>query len=194
MDYDEYVRIQTEVHGQIKKPRKYRVGQRKAIDWFFKGVNKNSEILDVGCGVGDGIKHLHSLGFNRVSGVELHPKKVEFCRKRDLVVFHTDILTWQFWRKYSVFWVSHSFEHMWQPVGVIQKLKKISNPNALFFFVMPYPDTGDQSAHCASKEIGLRNDDDGKSVINWFAQQGLYMLDRNFDDFREPEIWLALHS
>ncbi len=44
MNHDEYVRIQVEEHGQVKKPWHYRVGQRRAIEWFFADIPKDRRI------------------------------------------------------------------------------------------------------------------------------------------------------
>ena len=60
MNYDEYVKLQTS--SPIKKPKKYRDGQRKAIEWFFKDVPKDRIILDVGCGLGVGMLKLKDMG------------------------------------------------------------------------------------------------------------------------------------
>ena len=67
---------------------------------------------------------------------------------------------------------------------------RMSNRKAKFFFIMPYPDTGVASAHCASEELGLYKEDDGASVVKWFENCGFRLIEKEFDNFREQEIWL----
>ena len=191
MSYDDYVRIQTKVHGQIKKPHKYRVGERKAIDHFFFNVPKDNHILDVGCGVGTGIKHLQDRGYKNVMGIDLNIDKTAFgTRGGDVNIVAADIAKWKIDKKFDVFWVSHSFEHVFEPEKAIGNMIRMSNRWARFFFIMPYPDTGDASAHCASEELGLYIKDDGASVVKWFENCGLTLIEKRFDNFREQEIWL----
>ena len=123
MNYDQYVKYQTEGPGMIKKPLKYRRGERRAIDWFFQGVPKDQYILDVGCGTGVGMKHLNSLGFLRTTGIELNEKKFFICRRKQLDVHNLDIEKNQFTLNYfDLVWASHSFEHMLHPSVVLERL------------------------------------------------------------------------
>ena len=73
MDYDEYIRIQVEIHGAVEKPAKYGEGERKAIDWFFEFVDTDKRILDLGCGSGVGIEYLMLRGYKNVVGLDLNP-------------------------------------------------------------------------------------------------------------------------
>ena len=191
MSYENYIRIQTKVHGQIKKPHKYRVGERAAINYFFYNVQKDKCILDVGCGVGTGIKHLRDTGYKNVMGIDLSTDKTAFgTRRGDVNIVAADIAKWKTDKKFDVFWVSHSFEHVYEPEKAIGNMIRMSNPNAQFFFILPYPDTGVASAHCASADLGLYVEDDGASVVEWFENGGLTLIEKKFDDFREQEIWL----
>lgn len=197
MNYDEYVRLQTEVHGQLKKPWHYRVGERRAIDWFFRDVPCRSRILDVGCGTGTGIKRLYELHFEKIVGVELNKCKVEMCQRKAYDVVHGDIATIYFddpWTNFEVVWLSHSFEHMFNPEYMLQNLYDITKDDARFFFVMPYPDINPNEAHFASEKIGLHVDDKGETLVSWFDDNGLEVVEKIFDNFREPEIWLKMRK
>lgn len=193
MNYDEYVRLQ--ISSPIKKPRKYRVGQRKAIDWFFKHIYNEVYILDVGCALGTGMRHLHKLGFKNVTGIELHYQKVEMCKRRGLDVIHGDVGLMKPTSPYfDVVWLSHSFEHILYPEETMSKLLGITQDDALFFFVLPYPDIEPATAHCASRIIGTNIDDGGATLIQWFENNGLEFIHKKFDDYREPEIWLQFRK
>lgn len=189
MNHDEYVQIQVEKYGRVKNPHKYRVGERRAIELFFEDVPKDKRILDLGCGIGTGIHRLISLGYEDVIGIDLHPKKITLARKRHLPVFQRDVYNFEF-SAFDVVWSSHSFEHMMNPAMAIKILIEKTKWGAEFFFVMPYPDTGDPVAHCASKEIGLYEDDNGVMLENWLYDQSLVCYHKKMDNFREKEIWL----
>ena len=182
MNYEEYVHCQTVVHGQIEKPEHYHIAERKAIDHLFKYVTFDSRILDVGCGSGMGMKYLRELGYLSVSGIELHPEKA-----RNAGAFHGDIASFGFPTLYDVIYCSHAFEHMFAPSLVLHRMMEIADK---FIFILPYVDTGDFKAHCASVAIGTRIDDGGDAVNRWFTSKGLELVEKKLDSFREPEIWL----
>ncbi len=48
---------------------------------LFKEYGNIKSVLDVGCGVGSHVKHLHDKGYN-AEGVEADPAKVEFAKKK----------------------------------------------------------------------------------------------------------------
>ena len=104
------------------------------------------------------------------------------CGRADIVFFQD--------RFYDVFWVSHSFEHMLFPTLALGHWKPSADINAKFFFVLPYPDLDPAPAHTASEEIGLNIDDEGVTLVKWFEDQGLELIEKKFDNFREKEIWL----
>lgn len=59
--------------------------------------DRNARILDIGCGMGQFIQYLLAKGYKNVSGVELSPEQVEFCRNNvtqrvDLVSNTVDFL------------------------------------------------------------------------------------------------------
>ena len=190
---EEWYKTQVEVHGMIKKPHHYRVGQRRAIDRFFTcRFPLFSSILDVGCGEGTGIQHLRSSGYLKVTGIEVNPLKAELARRRWSDVITGDFETYQFDRQFDILWMSHCFEHMRDPTKATHKMLELLSPNGCVFMIMPYPDTGDRLAHCASETIGLRKRDAGSTVRRWFELRGFDIINLRFDDFREKEIWLRM--
>jgi len=189
INYQSYIQIQTS--APIKKPKRYRDGQRIAIEWFFKGINKESRVLDVGCGLGWGMRKLKDMGFKEVYGIELNRQKVEMCRRRGLEVICDNIDRTSIYKgHYDVFWLSHSFEHTWDANKALEDLKLCAVPHSLFFFVLPYPDRDPAPAHTASMEIGLNIQDEGNTLVKWFNARGLELTEKKFDDYREPEIWM----
>jgi len=193
INYQSYIQIQTS--APIKKPKRYRDGQRIAIEWFFKGINRESRVLDVGCGLGWGMRKLKDMGFKDVYGIELNRQKVEICKRRGLEVICDDIgKISSYKRYYDIFWLSHSFEHTWDANKALEDLKLCAVPHSLFFFVLPYPDSNPAPAHTASIEIGLNVSDWGETLVKWFSVRGLGLIEKKFDNYREPEIWMKFRK
>lgn len=175
--------------NNLKRPYKYREGQRKALDWFFDVPSMSDVILDVGCGIGTGMKHLISKGYD-ISGIDSDPGRVSFCLRRHLDVVCGDAETYNFGRIYNVFWLSHSLEHMKDPKTLIKNLLSRSTKRCRFYIVVPYPDLNPAEEHRASKELGLNINDSGKAFIKWLSGVGLKPYKAKFDDYREPELWI----
>lgn len=49
-------------------------------------TRKNPQILDIGCGTGYNITHLHQLGYNQVTGLDVSPDALVYCHSRQLKV------------------------------------------------------------------------------------------------------------
>jgi SAM-dependent methyltransferase len=194
MNYVEYLRIQTEVHGQIDKPPEYHVAERLAIDFLFKDIPQEAIILDVGCAVGLGMQYLKQIGYKNVTGIDINHRKVAVAREAGHDAYVGDVahVQWQSWAPpfFDVIYCSHTFEHMYDPEQAITGLLRRVVSEATFFFILPYVDTGDLQAHCASEELGLRVRDMGDTVIKWFEDRGLRLVSKSLSDEREPEIWL----
>ena len=192
MNYEEYVKLQT--YGDIVKPIKYHIGEWKALCDFFDIYDRvNEKVLDVGCGCGYGVGMLNLLGFWDVLGIDLNLEKINLGKHLGYNVIAKDLLDFS-GDGYSLIWCSHAFEHMYDPEKALQKLLDITTDDAVFIFILPYPNLDPAPAHCSSKALGLTEDDNGKSVTQWFESRGLKKLEMWLSDFREPEIWLALRK
>jgi 2-polyprenyl-3-methyl-5-hydroxy-6-metoxy-1,4-benzoquinol methylase len=196
MNYENWKHNQTITHGMVVKPIKYKIGQYRAIEkWSRKFVHllDGTSILDVGCGTGEGMLFFHCFWAEVVHGIDINAQKVTVAQQLgldaqvlDIQQLHSSLLV----PTYDFIWCSHAFEHMYDPDTALKNMIKMLKDSGIIFFILPFPDTGDPKAHCASFEIGTRNDDGGKSVIEWFERRGLHKISSTLDDFREPEIWL----
>jgi SAM-dependent methyltransferase len=177
----------------LKRRWRYREGQRRAIDALgFAELPKHWAILDVGCGIGTGMLYFKKLGFRYVLGFDNDPCRMELTHRRNLTTFNDDMdnVNLHFLMPFHIIWSSHSFEHSKKPDKVLEILKNHTDDDALFFFILPYPDSNPAELHTASRQIGLDIDDDGKTVVKWFEDRGLELLYQKRDSWREPEIWL----
>lgn len=193
MTYEEYYHNQVKVHGQLIKPSKYAEGERRAIDWFFEGVDTKYSILDVGCGTGNGLAKFKEMGFFKLTGVELNPDKAYICNMKGFETYSIDVnaLSMAYPEKmFDIIWLSHSFEHMYDPVKTMKCFEFFKPVN--IYMILPYPDTGDPKAHLASFEIGSRVNDRGESLIRWFESVGWHVYEMREDNFRENEIWMKI--
>jgi len=189
-DYADYVANQTVVHGQVLKPSAYHKAERKAIDYLFRDIPLDKTILDVGCGIGQAMAYLKDKGYEHVHGLDLNAEKIFVAHCFGMNARAGDVAQWQFRTRFEVIYCSHTFEHMFEPHRALWNLKEHARDGADFFFILPYPDAGDPTAHLASFDLGTRNEDGGAAVVRYFESRGLTLIEKKMDDFREPEIWL----
>ena len=57
---------------------RYDDGVRLSLEWL---INKQSKILEAGCGLGRVVKYLHDLGFQNVWGIELNEEAVAYTNR-----------------------------------------------------------------------------------------------------------------
>lgn len=125
-----------------------------------KHVGNNASILDVGCGYGDKIKALNSLGFENVTGVELNPVLVDSAKQAGHKVLSVDEFNMEeASEKYDVLLMSHIIEHFQysdlidfmesylgclKPGGILVIATPVMNPDFYddFDHVKPYTHTG----------------------------------------------------
>jgi len=98
------------------------------------GVARDAAILDVGCGGGDLLLLLHSLGFANLAGAD--PFLAED------IVYENGVKVWkrelsEFSQKFDVIMLHHSFEHMTNPAEVIRQSARLLNPAGVLIIRVP---------------------------------------------------------
>jgi SAM-dependent methyltransferase len=98
------------------------------------GLSRDVRILDVGCGSGELIRDLRSLGYENVSGIDaflpadlVHPNGV-IVRRMHL----TDVVG-----RYDVVMLHHSFEHMAEPRAALQRVSDLLEPGGVVILRIP---------------------------------------------------------
>jgi SAM-dependent methyltransferase len=186
MDYIEYKNNQQVVYRSYESDSKHWAeGQRRFITMWLLPY-KNHKILDVACGDGVGLKYFEELGFWGVTGMEFEETKVLRARESDYKVIQQDFHD-PIEEHYDLIYSSHSLEHALKPDVVLKNFHDHCNELIL---VLPYPDVGPIEAHCAKKILGTDKNDDGKAVIDYISNFGFKLKKKQFDSFRETEIWL----
>jgi len=97
-------------------------------------ANTNSRILDVGCGSGDFIDNLHRIGFKNVKGND--PFLKEEIRHSNGVVISNNPLDKET-GKYDVVFSHHSFEHIPNPLEILEQKKAILDGDGIIIATMP---------------------------------------------------------
>ena len=169
-------------------------GQRRFIARHFTDMPRDAAILDVACGDGVGLRCFSEMGFTRVTGVEFNSAKAERARHIGYTVHGADMhdLSCLADRSFDVVYSSHTIEHAYYPRRALKELTRVLRRDGDLIVVLPYPDMGTENdpAHGAKYELGTNVHDGGMKVVSFFARRGLRLTAKEFDDFREPEIWL----
>lgn len=194
-NYSEYIKLQKEKYSSLESnDNHWSAGQRRFIEIAFSECSRNLKIIDIACGDGVGLREFKRLGFQDVTGVEFNDTKIKLAKKIGYPVVKSDLHNLkEVKNKYDIIYSSHTLEHMLYPKKALKQFSKHLIDSGLLFIVIPYPDLKIESeqAHVARNIIGSNIYDDAKSVIKFFGSNGFKIIDKFYDTFREPEIWLV---
>jgi 2-polyprenyl-3-methyl-5-hydroxy-6-metoxy-1,4-benzoquinol methylase len=102
-------------------------GRAAALQVLDLPASDIGELLDVGCGNGEFIARMRSLGW-RVSGVDPDPKAVSYAQSRGLEVFSGTILDIAEAKRYDIITLNHVIEHAVDPVDLLRECRKRLRP------------------------------------------------------------------
>jgi SAM-dependent methyltransferase len=97
-------------------------------------ANLGSEIVDVGCGSGKLIAELAWYGFKNVSGVDLYAPDIELPLA-GVRMYKGDVFS--LGGQFDIVLLNHSFEHMPEPLAVLQHIEKILKDTASAIIRIP---------------------------------------------------------
>lgn len=106
--------------------------------WNVRRLFGQREVLDVGCGIGRNLGHLHPLGV----GVDHNPSSIQECRDRGLTAFTSAEFHESEYAKPERFGgllAAHLIEHMSreQAIEVLREYTPYLAPDALVVFICP---------------------------------------------------------
>lgn len=149
-----------------------------------KHINKDSRILDVGCGYGTKMKELLGLGYENVVGVEISSALVDACRTEGLQVFTVDEFDFDVHREsYDLILMSHIIEHFaYQDlVAFIEDYLNCLTPEGLLLIATPVlnPSFYDDFDHVKPyTHVGILNVfGDGNSQVQYRSGAKLKLVD-----------------
>jgi SAM-dependent methyltransferase len=97
-------------------------------------VARDAAILDVGCGSGDLLKLLHSLGFTNLTGADPFIR-AEIRYPSGIVVLKKHLT--EISQTFDLIMLHHSFEHMTNPAEIIAQAKRLLKPGGTLIIRVP---------------------------------------------------------
>jgi len=174
----------------------WRNGQIRFIKKMFGKLDRDKILLDIACGDGVGLRQFKKMSFKNVIGVEFNEVKAKLAKKIGYEVLKCDMhdLRKLDDKTFDVIYSSHTLEHAYDIGKVLKEFRRILKSDGLLVVVLPYPDMHDfnREIHVAKHMIGLDKDNDGKSVVKFFENNGFLLKKKTYDYYREPEIWLEM--
>lgn len=174
---------------------KYAGGQVFSLETFLTPLaNKESCILDAGCGDGTGLKFLHDKGYENLYGIDINHNKYSLARNHigfDRII-ESDITNTPFEdNKFDIVWCSHTLEHSYDPIRSLKELCRICKKNGYVLIVVPYP-TPHSDVHCGVDDLRLNIQDNALSCINTIKNNGYNVEQHYMMNIREPELFIKI--
>lgn len=111
---------------------------------FFKTLkelkikNRQTNILDIGCGNGKLIRQLYSCGYENVLGIDPYiEKEISFGSAK---IYKTDVCNFVPDKQFDLIMLHHSFEHIAEQHETLQSICKILKPEGLLLIRIPLCD------------------------------------------------------
>ncbi len=107
---------------------------------YLKNEVKN-KLLDVGCGNGDFIFKMQTLGWD-VEGIEIDPKSIALCEERKLKVWQGEVTESDLEKNsYDVITINHVIEHHYDPELLIRRSYELLRNGGRLIIVTPNTDS-----------------------------------------------------
>ncbi|MBD3675341.1 MAG: class I SAM-dependent methyltransferase [Planctomycetaceae bacterium] len=113
----------------------------KMSRWFIPtGVRSlKCSILDVGCGAGDLLKRLHAMGFSNLTGIDPYRETSDEAPGLKLLAQNLEELGET---PYDLIMLHHTFEHLPDPIQVLQDIERKLTPNGCCVIRIPVKSEG----------------------------------------------------
>ncbi len=129
VDYEEWYHATR--HSNHFNDDYYNARAKIAVKKFFSGIDKNSRILDYGCGLGQNIYYMPN-----AMGVDISSYGIEFCRKKGINAT-TDFESIPN-ESFDVVFSSHVLEHHPHPKTMIEDMRSKLKPGHKLILVIPF--------------------------------------------------------
>jgi SAM-dependent methyltransferase len=116
----------------------------KALDILISQqyINKNSRILDVGCGQGPALDLFRDKGYLSAVGITLNEEDVRICREKGHDVRKMDQSFLEFPDgSFDLLWARHVLEHSIFPYFTLTEFARLLTPGGTLYLEVPAPET-----------------------------------------------------
>ena len=103
-----------------------------------KGISRHSAILDYGCGAGQFVDELNALGFTQTKGYD--PFLPENILQQEEVYLSNNLAALKI-KQWDVITLNHVFEHLQDPVQVLQNIRGVLKENGKLILRFPIIDS-----------------------------------------------------
>lgn len=130
MDFKKYYKLQKDEAGEIDGG--WVKQATEALILFLKNKDKNSKIIDIGCGYGTTIKELEKYGFKNIKGVDLISEKVEYAISKNINALQMDMHDLKFEdNSFDYSFMSHAIEHSLDQIKAISEMIRITKKECM---------------------------------------------------------------
>jgi 2-polyprenyl-3-methyl-5-hydroxy-6-metoxy-1,4-benzoquinol methylase len=134
--------LEIEKMAKLENEYWWHVGKRHLVEALFDKYQPGQNdlhILEIGCGTGGLTEILRNYG--KVTGFDISPAAVNFCKSRGLEDVHVKDLTAmdvaEYRDKYDLVLAMDVLEHIQDDLEVMQKVMAMLKPSGLFFVNVP---------------------------------------------------------
>lgn len=111
-----------------------KINYNSILNWKrIARINKESKILDVGCGSGDVLFEFKKHGFGNLTGID--PNLIFNVKNAGINLFKKSIFEIE--EKYDFIMFNHSFEHIWKQHDTLEKAKDLLDKNGVIMLRLP---------------------------------------------------------
>ena len=169
----------------------------RVIGDFLEDIDRESAILDSGCGYGFSLDAFKHHGFNNVIGTDLSDARLHEAEMKGHSVRKLDMHDLADFADGSldVVYSSHALEHALYPDKVLSEFFRVLKPDGVFLLVLPFPvilaDEHTKKAHCGADFLKLTNAISEASLIKTVESFRFQLQTKGLGDYRgESEIYL----
>jgi 2-polyprenyl-3-methyl-5-hydroxy-6-metoxy-1,4-benzoquinol methylase len=117
----------------------HRQDENNLLNILKNNINKNSKILDIGCGIGNNLEILKHHGYSNIYGVDISLDMVEETREKGFTALSVDDFFNSNMDGFDVLLFSHVLEHIGYPdiVNVLESYFSKAKDGAHIVIIMP---------------------------------------------------------